>query len=149
MTVHFILASGIQKSKLQDEAFSDTHDEGKTWNYKNPSLFSFLKTALNVWMLACMYACALCVWSVHGGQERMWDSLGLALTNGCEQPYRCWEWNLGPLEEQSMLVTTNPLYFNKKRCGELVLYLRWFCTEPNKWISLQRNRRGTILPPSL
>jgi hypothetical protein len=29
-------------------------------------------------------------------------------TDGCEQPCGCWELNSGPLEEQSVLLTTEP-----------------------------------------
>jgi hypothetical protein len=28
--------------------------------------------------------------------------------DGCEPPYGCWELNSGPLEEQSVLLTTEP-----------------------------------------
>ena len=30
------------------------------------------------------------------------------ITDGCEPPYGCWELNSGPLEEQAMLLTTEP-----------------------------------------
>jgi hypothetical protein len=30
-------------------------------------------------------------------------------TDGCEPPCGCWELNSGPLEEQSVLLTTEPL----------------------------------------
>jgi hypothetical protein len=30
------------------------------------------------------------------------------ITDGCEPPRGCWEWNSGPLEEQSVLLTTEP-----------------------------------------
>ena len=30
------------------------------------------------------------------------------ITDGCEPPYGCWELNLGPLEEQPVLLTTEP-----------------------------------------
>jgi hypothetical protein len=30
------------------------------------------------------------------------------VTDGCEPPYGCWELNAGPLEEQSVLLTTEP-----------------------------------------
>jgi hypothetical protein len=31
-----------------------------------------------------------------------------AITDGCEPPYGCWELNSGPLEEQLVLLTTEP-----------------------------------------
>ena len=37
-------------------------------------------------------------------QKRAWDSI----TDGCEPPGGCWELNSEPLEEQSMLLTTEP-----------------------------------------
>ena len=30
------------------------------------------------------------------------------ITDGCEPPYGCWELNSRPLEEQAMLLTTEP-----------------------------------------
>jgi hypothetical protein len=30
------------------------------------------------------------------------------ITDGCEPPYGCWEFNSGPLEEQSVLLTSEP-----------------------------------------
>lgn len=36
-------------------------------------------------------------------------SSGTGVTDGYESPYGCWEWNLGPLEEQPVLLTPQPL----------------------------------------
>jgi hypothetical protein len=30
------------------------------------------------------------------------------MTDGCEPPYGCWELNSGPVEEQSVLLTSEP-----------------------------------------
>ena len=38
------------------------------------------------------------------GQKRAPD----LFTDGCEPPCGCWELNSGPLEEQAMLLTTEP-----------------------------------------
>ena len=38
------------------------------------------------------------------GQKRAPD----IITDGCEPPCGCWELNSGPLEEQAMLLTTEP-----------------------------------------
>ena len=38
------------------------------------------------------------------GQKRSAD----LITDGCEPPCGCWELNLGPLEEQSVLLTSEP-----------------------------------------
>jgi hypothetical protein len=34
--------------------------------------------------------------------------LGTGITDGSEPPCRCWELNLGPLEEQPLLLTIEP-----------------------------------------
>jgi hypothetical protein len=36
------------------------------------------------------------------------------ITDGCEPPCGCWELNSGPLEEQSVLLTTEPSIQPKK-----------------------------------
>lgn len=36
-------------------------------------------------------------------QEEAAGALGIGVTDGCEPPHGCWELNLGPLEEQSVL----------------------------------------------
>jgi hypothetical protein len=38
-------------------------------------------------------------------------SCGIGATNCCEWPYGCWELNLGPLEEQPLLLISEPLLF--------------------------------------
>jgi len=52
----------------------------------------FLKNYLS--LLTCMPA----------GQKRAPD----LITDGCEPPRGCWDLNSGPLEEQSMLLTSEP-----------------------------------------
>ena len=41
---------------------------------------------------------------MSAGQKRAPD----LVTDGCEPPCGCWELNSGPLEEQAMLLTTEP-----------------------------------------
>jgi hypothetical protein len=48
----------------------------------------------------CEYTAAV----LHTHQKRASDSI----TDGCEPPCSCWELNSGPLEEQSVLLTTEP-----------------------------------------
>jgi hypothetical protein len=51
-----------------------------------------------------VYVSASCACSAHGGQKRASDPLKLELqiiVSG-----RCWETNLGPLEEQQVFLTT-------------------------------------------
>jgi hypothetical protein len=48
------------------------------------------------------------------------------ITDGCEPPCGCWELNSGPLEEQSVFLTTEPSLQAFKvflRQGDIV----WFC----------------------
>jgi hypothetical protein len=40
-------------------------------------------------------------------QKRTFSSLKL-VSESCKPPYRCWEPNLGPLEEQPVLLTAKP-----------------------------------------
>jgi hypothetical protein len=56
---------------------------------------------------AYMYMCH-CASSSCGGQSRASVPFGSGVTHDCESPCRCWEFNLGPLEEQSVLLTTRP-----------------------------------------
>jgi hypothetical protein len=55
-----------------------------------------------------IYLFILCIW-VHCSclfrhQKRASDPI----TDGCEPPCHCWELDSGPLEEQSVLLTTEP-----------------------------------------
>ena len=58
-------------------------------------------------MLFCLYVC-LCTTCMSEAKEasKFIRSLGTRITDGCELPYGCWELNLGPLEEQPVLLTT-------------------------------------------
>jgi hypothetical protein len=49
----------------------------------------------------------MCVSGVHGGQKRV-RSLETGVTDGCQVPCGCWELNLRPLEEQTVLLTGEP-----------------------------------------
>jgi hypothetical protein len=50
-----------------------------------------------------MYVSTLLV-SLHAYQKRALNPI----TDGCEPPCGCWELNSRPLEEQSVLLTTEP-----------------------------------------
>lgn len=45
------------------------------------------------------------------GQKRMLDSLGLELSDGCEPPCKCWEFNPARLQEQPVLSAVEPSTF--------------------------------------
>ena len=51
---------------------------------------------------ACNFVHHVCVHDTHGGQKRILDLLALELCG-------CWKLNLGPLEEQSALLTMDPV----------------------------------------
>jgi hypothetical protein len=44
----------------------------------------------------------------HGSQKKALDPPGTRVTNDCELPCRIWESNLGPLEEQQVLLNIEP-----------------------------------------
>lgn len=67
-----------------------------------PFQFLYLLFFFNVTeCFTCMYACARCQWRP---QEDVRPP-GTEVTNACQSPCGCWELNLGPLEEQSGLLT--------------------------------------------
>jgi len=68
------------------------------WFFK-PSLFvSFLKLYLFILCIGVPCSC------LQTHQKRASD----LITDGCEPPCGCWDLNSGPLEEQSVLLTTEP-----------------------------------------
>ena len=64
------------------------------------SLFSFSLTFTFI-------SCAL-VFCPHECLCKGVGSPGTVITESCEQPCRCWESNVGPLEEQPVLLITKP-----------------------------------------
>ena len=55
----------------------------------------------------CIYVCAPCVWSAHGGHNKVTDpSPGTGITDDCELPRVCYEPNSCPLRELPVLLTT-------------------------------------------
>jgi hypothetical protein len=56
---------------------------------------------LHVWLCT---TCMQCLQKPEGGAR----SLGTEVTDSCELPSGCWESSLSPLEEQPVLVTTEP-----------------------------------------
>lgn len=62
--------------------------------------------SLHIWVLACMYVCALhSAWCPQKSKHDV-GLPGTEVTKGCELPYGCWEVNLGSLQEQHVLLTT-------------------------------------------
>ena len=52
---------------------------------------------------------AICMSGARRGQKRTWDPLELELQIVVSLTYGCWELNPGPLEEQPVLLTDDPL----------------------------------------
>jgi hypothetical protein len=57
---------------------------------------------------ACVDVCVVYVSSAYGDQKRKLEAPETGVTCGCELPYGCWELNLGPLQEQPVLLTMEP-----------------------------------------
>ena len=64
---------------------------------------------LILYFIFCLHGClcSTCVPGVHGGQKRDIQP-GTGVTDGCELPHKFWDLNPGPLEEQLVLLTTEP-----------------------------------------
>ncbi|KAM7325843.1 hypothetical protein ACRRTK_014321 [Alexandromys fortis] len=62
----------------------------------------FLREPL--FFLFIYYVCNILSVCIPSGQKRAPD----LITDGCEPPCGCWELNSGPLEETTMLLTTEP-----------------------------------------
>jgi hypothetical protein len=62
-----------------------------------------MKGNLNFFKIYLFYICEYTV-DVFRHQERAMDPI----TDGCKPPYGCWELNSGPLEQQPVLLTSEP-----------------------------------------
>ena len=71
---------------------------------RGPFSFLFSKIFFIFKVLSIYYLCVHCC-CLQTHQKGALDSI----TDGCEPPCGCWELNSGPLEEQSVLLTTKPL----------------------------------------
>lgn len=60
-----------------------------------------------VHMLGC-FVCMHGLCSDYRGRKRASDSLQTGVIKICQLPRGWWEWNLGPLEKQPALLTTEP-----------------------------------------
>ena len=72
-----------------------------------------------------IYLFNVCEYTVAVFRQRALDPI----TDGCEPPCRCWELNSGPLEEQSVLLTSEP---SLQPDGKLlILIITDFFCQPN------------------
>jgi hypothetical protein len=101
--VFFFLFFFFQFFLLREEARHHGHFfSGYDWPFsafllKKNDLFLFYV----YWCFSYIYVCVQCL-------QRAMDPLELELIGGCDQICGCWELNLDPLEEQPVLLTTEP-----------------------------------------
>lgn len=69
-------------------------------------LVIFISRAWVFCLQVCL--CTTCTSDVHTGQKRVSDPSRPGVTEGCELPCGCWELNPGPLQEQPVLLATEP-----------------------------------------
>ena len=78
-------------------------------NYRFFSYVNFLNSFKLILELdECFYLCVTRVPGAHLGQKRLADPAGTGVVDDRELPCGCWESNLEPLEEQPVLLTTEP-----------------------------------------
>lgn len=63
---------------------------------------------LVLWVF-CLHVSAPCTCTAPGAQKRALDHFGTGITDYFELTHGCWAWKSGPLQEQSVLVTMDPL----------------------------------------
>lgn len=73
-----------------------------------------------------VYMCIMCLCSAHGIQKMVSDPLALE-AQMCEPPCGRWELNLGPQQEQQMLLTAEPYSstFTLTEKNKHVIYKIW------------------------
>ena len=103
---------------------------------------------ISFFLWICMWVHCSCL-QTH--QKRAWDPI----TDGCEPSCGCWELNSGPLEEQSVLLTTEPslqppaylflrqdTVYIKNKCwgaGDMAQWLRTLTAPPEVLSSILSN----------
>jgi hypothetical protein len=72
------------------------------------------------------------------------------ITDGCEPPCGCWELNSGPLEEQSVLLTTEPSlqppqFLKMKVTTNIMSFLLKFCCgNKRKFVELEEQHEENL-----
>lgn len=67
------------------------------------------------YLFVCL--CATCMPGADRGQKRVLDHLGLELADAADQSYEGWELNPGPLEQQQVFLTIEPLLHSSLNLG--------------------------------
>jgi hypothetical protein len=86
----------------------------KSWVFPTPpsTFLSLLPFNSCVWVFClhvCLSVCVLYACSASRIEKTALCPNRTGIRDGCEPPCRCWESNLGPLEEQPVLLTPEPL----------------------------------------
>jgi hypothetical protein len=81
---------------------------------------SFFKELLIYWFILCAYVYYSCL---QAHQKRT----SVQIIDGCKPPYGCWELNSGPLEDQPVLLATDPSFQNQHENLRLllILFINW------------------------
>lgn len=81
------------------KAYENIIDENKTYKF-----FKLLGKIYPHFFRFIYLVCSILSEFMPADQKRAPDFI----TDGCEPLYRCWELNSGPMEEQPLLITTEP-----------------------------------------
>lgn len=71
------------------------------------SLYFLFNLTCMLWLYACL--CAMYIPGAQQGQKKKMDPLGIGVTKDCCPLRGCCKQNLGPLQEQQLLLTTEHL----------------------------------------
>lgn len=98
------------KITLVKQSPMNSHASRITLSEKSQGMFyfNFLK-GFFLKCFACRYICATHAYLLPKDQKRMSNTLEPEFTGDCEQPCGCWEPNLGRLQRQQVLSTTEHL----------------------------------------
>jgi hypothetical protein len=109
---------------LSSCGYPGTHSVDQGWPWTNSTGFKgvchhheWLQIYIFILCLCLSGPCALL--DACGSLRKALGFLELKLTGGCELSCGCWEFNLGPLEEQPVLPTTEPSLYSHWQASAL------------------------------
>jgi hypothetical protein len=102
-------------------------------------VFLFLIVFKKIYLFVCLFIICKYTVAVFRHSRRGHQIFDM---EGCEPPFGCWDLNLGPLEEQSVLLTAEPshqpytlfCFFLRQ-----VLSLAWNCPNRKDWLGSPRD----------
>ena len=72
------------------------------WEFREKLIFKIIILVFHVYgFVSVDHVCAVT-------EKRVLGSPGTVITDGCQPPCGCWDLNSGPLEDQPVLLTTEP-----------------------------------------